>query len=205
MGECGGVGQFRGILDEGLGVLGLDFCAHGGNGVCWVVEHLACVLHRRPLVAVAFTFHRAAMVADAGVQQVQAGVAPGADGVNRQICHEALGPVLLTLVVLKKPPALRPVATRRCVPTGRTLCAIAPVAALKARVGLADVVQKGQHRQARVVGVGQAAAGCLLQGALHSGQVQQAVHDGGNVRHVICQAVCTNRSINLAVELAPRK
>ena len=146
VGECGSVGQLWGIFNEGLGVLGLNFCAHGGNGVCWVVEHLTCMLHWLPLVAVAFTFHRAAMMADAGMQQIQACITPSSDCVKWQICNDAPGPMLSTLIVFKQTPALRPVATWRCVPAGWALFDIVPVAALKTCVGFADVVQKGQYR-----------------------------------------------------------
>ena len=133
-------------MDEGLRVLRLYLCAHGANGMRWVVEHLVFMLHRLPLVAVAFARHRAAMMADAGMQQIQACITPSSDCVKWQICNDAPGPMLSTLIVFKQTPALRPVATWRSVPAGRALFDIAPVAALKTCVGFADVVQKGQYR-----------------------------------------------------------
>ena len=133
-------------MDEGLRVLRLYLCAHGANRMRWVVEHLVFMLHRLPLVAVAFARHRAAMMADAGMQQIQACITPSSDCVKWQICNDAPGPMLSTLIVFKQTPALRPVATWRCVPAGWALFDIVPVAALKTCVGFADVVQKGQYR-----------------------------------------------------------
>ena len=94
---------------------------------------------------------------------------------------------------VKQAPALRAVTTRLDMPAGRALLAIAPIAHLKPRVGFANVVQKGQHRQASAVSVSKTAARCPLQGALYCRQVQQAVCDGSNIRHMIYQAMGLGR------------
>jgi len=112
-----------------------------------------------------------------------------------------LRPVLARQTDVDQIPAFGAVATVAR-PAGRALRGITPIFALKTRIGLAEVVQIGQHRQACAIDIVQSPTRRALQRAGDGGDEQQPAQDGSHVRHVVGQTVRSGL-IQRSLELSP--
>ncbi|HBW61909.1 MAG TPA: hypothetical protein DEF75_05890 [Comamonas kerstersii] len=196
MNKCRCVGQLWRIARKGLGILLLHGQAHFIDGLRRVIEHVMALLDRFPLEWMHFIANRAAMVADARMQQANPVLAPCIHSFQWPGCQEPVCPRCSGTCSGNQSPAFGTMPTGLAVPLRRWwLVGMAPVFALKACIGLTKIVQKGQNGQACNVNFREFAASGLLRRALYARQLQQPIHDGCYIRHVVDQAVCLNSAI----------
>lgn len=84
-------------------------------------------------------------------------------------------------------------------PFCRAVCLRYPIASLEADVGLADIVQKGQSRQAGYINAGQWPTGRNCGCTSNTMKIEQDLKHRGHIGHVVQQGV----NLHAAVERAP--
>lgn len=165
------------------------------------MDEALAIVHGLPDARVGICLHRAPVVADARVQQ-------GTHGITTPIVHllqrqARANPLCAMQATGKQGPSLWAVTALGYIPIARTLCTFAPITPLKARIRLANVVQKGQCRQALDIRNLKWPACCGLQRAAHAAYVTSGSKHACNVDLVIDQRMDLQWLPRLLVEFAP--